>query len=152
MTPIRKPIPQTPTTSPRRGGVIVISMVCLMLASFLVVHLAKLTFANRAQQRKELQIEQAAWLAEAGVSRAAFQLRTDPNYTGETWTLDANELGGFDSGQVTITVSTEDRSQVTVTAMYPTGSATSVRRTKTITMTNADSPASAPAVAEKPNS
>ncbi len=147
MRPFRKP-----TILPRRGGIIVISMVCLMLASFLIVHLAKLTFANRAQQRKELQIEQAAWLAEAGVSRAAFQLRTDPSYTGETWNIDANELGGFHSGQVTITVSAEDRSQVTVTAMYPTGSATSVRRSKTITVTNSESAQPAPAVAEKPNS
>ncbi|WP_166822163.1 hypothetical protein [Thalassoroseus pseudoceratinae] len=140
-------------THQRRGGIIVIAMVCLMLASFLVLHLARVTFAIRTQQRQELHLEQATWLAEAGVSRAAFQLRRDPDYSGETWTIPADDLNGFESGQVTIELLEDDRSQVTVTAFFPIDSATPIRRTRTVTVTIDQSPMPPrPAVAEKPNS
>lgn len=139
-------------TLPRRGSVVVIAMICLMLASFLVMNLAKMTFANRSQQRKELQIEQAAWLTEAGVSRAVYHLRTNPNYEGETWTVAAEHLNGFETGEVTISVSADDRSQVTVTTLYPAGSVAAVRRSKTITVSVPSTNGSPAAVAEKPKS
>ena len=66
---------------------------------------------------------QAAWLAESALQRAAGRLAIDDTYTGETWTIPAEELTGTDGGLVVIEVAAvpndPSRREVRVRADYP---------------------------------
>lgn len=106
-----------------RGMAMLIAIVCVAVAG--TVFLAMLTTA--AARRQTAQTDawriQASWLAESAVSRAAAQLAADESYTGETFRLSAEELGGRDSGVVQIEVEVpSDQAtlrRVTVRADYP---------------------------------
>jgi Tfp pilus assembly protein PilV len=104
------------------------------LAALLVVMLVaaalveSMLATHRQSQRYQLQT-QAQWLAEAGLSRAAAQLASQSDYTGEVWQAPVSEsdggesdVGESDVGQVTIRVqpaTDEAPRRVVVEAIYP---------------------------------
>jgi type II secretory pathway component PulK len=99
------------------------------LAALLVVMLVaaalveSMLATHRQSQRYQLQT-QAQWLAEAGLSRAAAQLASQSDYTGEVWQAPVSESDGGDSdvGEVTIRVqpaTDEAPRRVVVEAIYP---------------------------------
>jgi hypothetical protein len=59
---------------------------------------------ERRQLRSQQRRLQAELLADAGLERAAAQLIANPEYTGETWQIGADELAGSGSAVVTIRV------------------------------------------------
>ena len=67
--------------------------------------------------------QQAGWLAQSGLERAAARLARQRSFSGETWVLPAAALGGRQGGRVTIEVQTPagrpGARQVRVTAFYP---------------------------------
>lgn len=82
---------------------------------------------------------QTAWLLESGLERAAARLAVDRNYTGETWTINADRLGGPDAAAIVIRVESDqsqsDRRQVVVEAACPVEGAQQARLTRQTTVT-----------------
>lgn len=113
----------TTTTKRRRGAVLLIALIAILLASTIGVTIARTALIHRRQIEREETRMQADWLAEAGLNRAVARLNSDANYTGETWTVAAGDLGGEKNGTVVVTVGpAEDRKDlksVRVEALYP---------------------------------
>jgi hypothetical protein len=88
---------------------------------------------SRRQLHAERDLRQTECLLEAGADRAAFRLRGDADYAGETWDVSAAEIIGRGDGQVVIEVKVADGGgrHVRVLAEYPRGSELSIRRSRT---------------------
>jgi type II secretory pathway component PulK len=96
--------------SNRRGVVLMLLIVALAVACMLAVELAQsIALRGRAQQTNERHA-QAAAIAHAAVERAAARLYDDSAYTGETWNVSADDLGGKAAARVTIEVAAIDGS------------------------------------------
>jgi hypothetical protein len=70
----------------------VMALVCLVILGMLQVLLVKSAVSRRQVSREQAWRQQARWLAEAGVERAAARLALDADYRGETWQLPSGEL------------------------------------------------------------
>jgi len=107
----------------RRGVVLIMVMVALGLAAVIGGALLQLVGMERSLLAAREQESQARWLAESGVERAAAKLAADLEYSGETWSLADEELGGRGRGQVTIRVETvaadTNHRRVAVEAEFP---------------------------------
>jgi len=81
---------------------------------------------------------QAEWLAESGIDRAVFRLRSDRAYQGEKWVIGATELAGESPAEVVIDIQKQtDRGNgyiVQVKAVYRSDSGPMVRRTRQTTI------------------
>ena len=79
---------------------------------------------------------QAMWLAESGLQRASVRLAGSADYTGETWVVSAESLGGDRDGRVEICVEPvadePNARRVHVTADYPAESEYRKRHSKHI--------------------
>jgi type II secretory pathway component PulK len=106
----------------RRGTILVVILVCFIVAATIFTLLVKSAVSERKTMETHLWSAQAQWLAEAALERAAARLAADANYTGETWTIPAEELDG-NSGVAKIRVEAiadkPGRKQVSVEADYP---------------------------------
>ncbi|MEX2285766.1 MAG: hypothetical protein WD648_01675 [Planctomycetaceae bacterium] len=122
----------------RRGGVLVVAMICLVLISLILSSLLKLSTMHHRQMRYEQQQLQADWLAESGLERAAGRLAADRNYSGETWKVSAADLGQQDGGEVQISLAAvADRPEVraiSVVAIYPSESSQFAQRSHQVTV------------------
>jgi len=91
----------------RQGAILLTVLVCLTIASIIFGVMLRTGLAEwrlvRAQQRQM----QAAMLAESALGRAAARLAADAGYRGETWKINADELGGNDDAVVRISVATD---------------------------------------------
>jgi Tfp pilus assembly protein PilX len=137
MKTLRKPR-RSPAASPRRGvAAIIIIAVLAMTMAFAGVWARRIVLERRAARRAEEQ-QQARWLAEAGVRRAAALLSADPAYTGETWTIDAAEIDRPSPAEIEIVVEPSDSATAPATlvakARYP-RDVPRVQSTKTIKFT-----------------
>jgi type II secretory pathway component PulK len=105
----------------RRGVVMIVVIVCVVVATVICGLLLKMAVLGRETADAQHRSEQARWLAEAGIERAAARLAADARYSGETWTLPPAELPR--GGQVRIAVETPPgtpaRRLVRVVAQYP---------------------------------
>jgi hypothetical protein len=107
------------------------------MATLIFLAILKTAVAERGAMETRQWQEQAAWLAESGLERAAARLAADPGYRGETWTIPAAELGGQDGAVVRIEVEPdaeqpERRRRVSVQADYPDDPRHRARRSKEI--------------------
>lgn len=121
----------------RRGGFLIVAMVCLALVSVLLTSLLKLEAARRRQARHEQHAAQADWLVTSAIARSAHRFRLDGEYKGETWTAD---VGGTreNRGRVEIVIETDDATDgelkdpaVRVVVEFPEGSERAVHRART---------------------
>jgi len=107
----------------RRGAAILIVLAILAVFGVALAMAMRANLAARAESRRALQRLQAEYLATAGLDVARERLSTDNAYTGETWQVAAEELGGRDRAEVTIDISpVADRPnerRVSVVATYP---------------------------------
>jgi nanoRNase/pAp phosphatase (c-di-AMP/oligoRNAs hydrolase) len=117
---------------PQKGAVLICVIICLAVATLLLAGMLKGTLLTMRQIRTERHLRQTEWLVQAGAERAAFRLASDVEYTGEVWSLAAQEIAGTDPGVVSISVSRDstDRARVRVVAEFPSGSVASIRRTR----------------------
>ncbi len=108
---------------PRRGAVLIVVMVCLAVATVLLVSIVKMAAVDRRATRTEAWRTQAAWLAESALERAASRLASDNTYAGETWTVTAEESTVAEPGLVEISIEPvpdrPDLRRVHVRADYP---------------------------------
>ena len=122
----------------RRGAIMIVALICLVLVSALLGSLLKTAVAQRKQLRHEAEHLQAAWLAESGVARAASRLATDRGYEGETWKIPAQELSGRFSAEVRISVRKQeaapDRRVVAVEAICPADAIQSSKQSRQVTV------------------
>jgi Tfp pilus assembly protein PilX len=121
----------------RRGGILVLALICLVLAAALIGTVLRQVQLQRRQIAQHDRRLQAEWLAESGLERAAARLRADPAYAGETWSVPASELGGTDAGEVIVHVGAApqtDSRNIHVEAEFPAQSTERVRRTKQATL------------------
>ena len=106
----------------RRGAILVVILVCFIVAATIFSLLVKSAFSERRTMETHLWRTQAQWLAEAALERAAARLAADANYTGETWTIPAEELDG-DRGVARIHIEAiaerPGHRQVSIEADYP---------------------------------
>ena len=88
----------------RRGAVLVVVMVCLLVVSLICAAVLKMSISEHRQVRMHEWKLQMEWLAESAIERAVAKLSADKDYTGETWKLSADEFGLETSGNVKISV------------------------------------------------
>ena len=103
--------------------VLIAALVCMSVVTVVGAGLAKRLVAHHRQTMLIERQQQSFWLAESSLQRAVGKLRSDSEYTGETWRLSAEELGADHSGSVVIHVSASDDAAnaklVRVEARYP---------------------------------
>ena len=118
----------------RRGAVLVVALVGLLIVTALLGTMLHSALQARRQMRKERDHLQCELLLQAGLDRAAFRLAEDADYAGETWNLPAADVFGQAEGRVTIEVTrAEDMPpQIRVVAEYPLAGEHSVRRSHTL--------------------
>ena len=68
----------------KRGTVLLVVLVCMVVATSIVLGAVQSSLRHRRQLHQEIQLEQTRWLLDAGISRAISQLDRDPEYDGET--------------------------------------------------------------------
>ena len=123
---------RTKDQSRRRGAALICVVACLAVATLLLGGMLKATLLTMRQIRTEGRLRQCEWLVQAGAERAAFRLATDVEYSGEVWSLAADEIVGTDPGVVNISVTRDStgRASVRVVAEFPADSIESIRRTR----------------------
>lgn len=109
--------------STRRGALLLIALICLMLVSMLGATIVSLTSSQRKQQQSTQFRLQAESLADSAVERAAAQLARDPAYAGETWEPEMGTIQGESRGVARIVVIADEsvpgRRHVTAVADFP---------------------------------
>jgi Tfp pilus assembly protein PilX len=114
----------------RRGGGLVVAMVTLLVVTTLMGSVIRSLLVELRQSRQDAAQLQAQWLAEAAIERAQSRLRSNRDYSGETWVInlspgansEANASGVVEIGVVKTTVergSEDQPTRVAVTARYP---------------------------------
>ncbi len=98
----------------RRGTLVVCVVVCLLVATSLAAATTHAALRWRRSLRMQHQMRQTEFLLDAGILRAANQLRRSIDYRGETWRPRASTVG-FESPVVEISVTAgEDRQALQV--------------------------------------
>jgi hypothetical protein len=118
----------------RRGTVLVAVLVCLLVVMGILANMLKGTLRAHRQLHRERDLRQTELLLQAGSDRAAFQLASDPKYSGETWNLPADTFVDKGEGRVTIQISPVEGQaarRVYLMAEYPFGGELSIRRSRT---------------------
>ncbi|MEQ8636806.1 hypothetical protein [Gimesia maris] len=88
----------------RKGAVVIIPLVCLILTLAIIGELLKQTSIELNQLKKSQHNLQAIWLSEAAVQRTVNRLKEDLTYSGETWQISSQEIGGPYPGEVVIEI------------------------------------------------
>jgi hypothetical protein len=83
---------------PRRGIMVVAVLLCLIVVMLLGAALLKIALAQRGINRDLERRLQAEWLVESGINRALARIAADRDYTGETWSISAADLGLSEEG------------------------------------------------------
>jgi hypothetical protein len=99
---MKTPAHQNHRSSSRHGSVLVCVIVCLSIVMALVTATTQSALRERRQVRVERQLRQADILVEAGAGRAVAKLNQLNSYTGETWSLGAQSLPGFEEARIHI--------------------------------------------------
>jgi Tfp pilus assembly protein PilX len=88
----------------RNGTVLVCVLVCVAVASALVVGATRSALRTHRQLRVQRQLRQTELLAEAAVERAIRQLGHNVQYRGETWELSPHALPEDEAASARIAV------------------------------------------------
>lgn len=122
----------------RRGSVLIVAMVCLLVVTSLLGQMLLSALRSGRQLHAERDFVQCELLMQAGVDRGHEKLARAADYAGEILDLPASEILGSGPGRITIEIQrlTDAPLQLQVSAEYPVGNETSVRRSRTITLPN----------------
>jgi hypothetical protein len=115
----------------RRGAAIVFALIALLVASMMMAALLQTASMSHRQFIRDEYRVQACFLADAGCLRGERQLKLQPGFTGELWTVSGQQLGVSNAAEVRISVTTDpakpDERLMSVVAEYPVGHADLVR-------------------------
>lgn len=116
----------TPAARPagrRRGAILLVAIVCVVLCSAFCVWLARLAVLQKRQTDLASWRLQADWLARSALGQAEARLAVDEDYPGQTWHVAREELSGPDAATVSIRVDPvageENARRVRIVADYP---------------------------------
>jgi len=130
----------------RRGAGLVIALVTLLIITSTMAAIIHSLLVDLRQTRQAANELQAHWLADSAVSRAAAQLRANPEYGGETWKplvglADNNQYPGVAEIRIERAKEPGSESRMIVDARYPDHPSRRVvaRRTCVITPTKNNS-------------
>jgi Tfp pilus assembly protein PilV len=128
----------------QRGITLILVLACMAIAAALLIVGVKMAVSSHRITRTFLWNAQAQLLAESAMDRAAAQLAADANYTGETWRIPAETLGGNNAGIVIIEVrpipDQANRRLVKAQADFPDDPLDRIRYIKEITLELGDAP------------
>lgn len=129
-----------------RGGIVLVCvLVCMGIASTIVLASVQSSLTARRQMRTEIQLEQTRWLLEAGVVRAVQNARADSDYQGETWQVD-DAVDEFERARIEITVRRGEpsaetaRVDVIAQVSQDTPNAKPTRRSRSLTIDLSETP------------
>lgn len=105
-----------PKKQKRSGVVLICVLACLAIVSAILTMTCKSAIAARRETKLRAQLQQTELLLDAGVLRAAEQLRKSKGYSGETW-KPTKAFKNDESPIVEITVEPTDGSVTTITVM-----------------------------------
>ena len=107
----------------RSGMILAMVLVALLIVMLLGAALANAFLAQRQLARHRAQQQQAFWLAESALQRAAYRLASEAEYEGETWHAAPESLAGTHAGTTIIRVEAVTEPQpghfIFVDASYP---------------------------------
>ena len=132
--------PSTTTSArfPRRGTAMIVAIVALVLVTAICFSLVRITLAAAEQAQRQQWRRQALWLAESALAQAAVRLRSDEEFSGDTWDVRLPDAAGEQEGRVQIEItSSADQPReraVTATAEVPRHPTDRVRITRTLTL------------------
>lgn len=110
---------KTQSSKTRKGTVLVAVLVCMGLATSVLLGAVHTSLQMRRAMRQELQMEQTKWLMDMGIRKAIYSLSKKADYDGENLVI-TPALGKYTDSAVEITVdrdnSTADRIVLTITA------------------------------------
>lgn len=98
----------------RRGTVLIAVLVCMGIATSIFLGSVQTTLRLRREARQELQLEQTKWLTDLGVRRGLARLQDQPDYEGETLTMNPR-LEKYSEASIAIEVVRKGRSEPVVT-------------------------------------
>lgn len=117
----------------RRHGIVIVAVVVLLAVAMTLFGIwAKSALRGQRLLRQRALDVQARRLAEAGIWRVAAQLSRDAKFSGETWSVPAESLGGPYAASVEIRVEPADdhaNALVRATAEHPAGAVHRARHT-----------------------
>lgn len=116
----------------RRGSVVILALVSLLLVSALMAQQVQRVLADRRNEQTQLFRLQTEKLADSAFRYAAARLRDDPQWVGDSWNLPAGTIHQTNSAAIQITV---DQTTLIVTARYPVESAQTCQITRTGSIT-----------------
>ncbi len=126
---VRSRRPKSKRYNQRSGGILVIALVSLSVATVIMLSILNSSSRSRIQLRNELRIEQARWLLDGGVSHALASVEKQADYMGETIAV-APQLDGRSKATVEISVDRPEGSKtisIRVTAKITSGNQVSQR-------------------------
>jgi len=101
--------------SKRTARAIVCIIVCMGIATTILMKSMQTALRMRRQIGHELQMEQTRWLLEATRIRAVRRLNEDPEYEGETWNV-SNAFDSYDNATIDIEITSSESGSRVVTA------------------------------------
>ncbi len=118
----------------RRQGIILVTVIlCLLVASAMLVNLVKATTVLSRQTAHHSQNLQLQILTDDALSHALNQLRQQDSYTKETWEISPDQWSLKQTGQVKISVSKkESKTVITVQGRIIQNDRTLQKLTRTI--------------------
>jgi type II secretory pathway component PulK len=125
----------------QRGTSLVVALVCLLVIMTLVGQMLLSVVRTGRQWKVERDARQCELLLQAGMNRALEQLSKNADYRGSTHELPAEQIIAQGAGRVVIEVTRPGENQVElrVQAEYPLGSEHSVRRSRVLSLQQANS-------------
>ena len=99
---------QTDYPRPRRGAILAIVLVSLLVAAMLGAGLTRTVLIHQQQMSVLTRQQQSYWLAEAAVQRTIRHIDDTSDYAGDTWEVPADVLGDSRTAQVTVTAERHD--------------------------------------------
>ena len=90
----QRPVQQSRHKVRRRAAAMAIVLACLMVIMLMGGTIVRGMLQNHRQTKTELLQLQSLWLAESAAAFGVEQLRTDPDYSGETWRVIVDEKSG----------------------------------------------------------
>lgn len=120
---IQKPVIITTNSQhDRQGAALIMAIIALMICTSISLSMFKTTTLRQQHFVNRYWKLQTELIADSALERAAQQLTSDPNYTGETWTVTTNGEQG--TATIQIIDSDQGRHQVKIVARYPSKIAT----------------------------
>ncbi len=120
------------------GFVLAFVLVCIAVTTVaLTAMLSRTSLGIRHLRQRQTQL-QGRLLTASAVELAMVRLRTDADYSGETWSLSADDIGNGFSGKATISVQPADGPAtrlITVVTVYPESELSAVRHESQVIVT-----------------